>query len=131
MLSLRKLCCGFQCSLCTLLALILRLALMFASIGLAANSLSLENKGETQLASRPCRASVNFSACRGGWRRCRAAVLADGPDLTQLLLLCKLGALSSRAIIYCLKLLWSGSQEVAIKVVILGDKLRHKRKKFK
>lgn len=76
MLSMRKPCCGFLCSLYTLLALILHLAPVFASVVLAASSLSWErccsssqeNKVETQLASRPCRASVDCFAFEGGWR---------------------------------------------------------------
>lgn len=62
---------------------------------------------------------------------CRAIILLDEPELIQLLLLCKLGAFSPTVIIYCFKLLWSGSQDVVIKAVILRGKLRHKRNKLK
>lgn len=58
---------------------------------------------------------------------CRAIILLDEPELIQLLLLCKLGAFSPTVIIYCYKLLWSGSQDI----VILRDKLNHKRNKLK
>lgn len=62
---------------------------------------------------------------------CRATILLDEPELIQMLLLWKLGAFSPAVIIYCFKLLWSGSQDVVIKAVILRDKLRHKRNKLK
>lgn len=120
---------------------------MFAWVALAADSLSLEkccdsseeNKAETQLGPWSCRASmscsvikwVSYLLAKEAGEPCRAIILPDGPDLTQLLLLCKLGAFSPVVIMYCLKLLLSGSQDVSIKVVILTDKLRHKRKKLK
>lgn len=147
MFSMRKLCYGFYYSLHTLLVPLLHLSLMFASVASTADSLSLEkccssseeNKVETQLGPRSCRDSMNCFViewvsdllAKEAGEACRAISLADGPDLTQLLLLCKLGAFSPMVNIYCLKLLWSGSQDVAIKIVILRDKLRHKRKKLK
>lgn len=145
--SMRKLYYGFYYSLRTLLVPLLHLSLMFASVALTADSLSLEkccgsseeNKVETQLGPRSCRDSMNcfviewvsYLLAKEAGEACRAINLADGPDLTQLLLLCKLGAFSPMVNIYCLKLLWSGSQDVAIKIAILRDKLRHKRKKLK
>lgn len=146
-LSIRKLWFGFYCSRHTLRALILRLSLTFALAALTADSLSSEkccdfseeNKAETQLGPRSCGPSTSCPVIEWGsyllakeaGEPCRAIILPDGLDLTQLLLLCKLGAFSPMVIIYCLKLLWSGSQDVAIKVVILTDKLTHKRNELK
>lgn len=138
---MRKLQYGFYCSLHTLIVPILHIPL-FALVTLIADSLvlgeccsSLE-KNKVELGLRSCAASmncfvvkwVNYWLIKRLWEACRATILADRPDLTQLHLL---AAFSPMAIMYCLKLLWSSSQEAAIKVIILKDKLRQKRKKAK
>lgn len=102
-------------------------------------SSSEEDKAETQLGPRSSRASTNhfmikwisYLLAKEAGEACRAIILADGPDLTQLLLLFELRSFSPVVITYCLKLLWSSSQDVAVKVVILKNKPRHKRKKLK
>lgn len=148
MLSMKKLCYGFNCSLHTMLgahpapftdvclsSINCRLLVLGEMLQFFRGEQGRDTAGSWG-ASMNCFVIkwVSYLLAKEAGEACRAIILPDGPDLTQLLLLCKLGAFSPMVIIYCLKLLWvlwSHSQDVAIEVVILRDKLRHKRKKLR